>query len=93
MWATIRGVVDGEFDLTSRLILRCGAGGTFNYFDMGHDTSSNFTSMDIVPSASAGIGFLITDKISLDLGVQFLDLTAQDTFGSATVAASLEASL
>ena len=93
VWITIRGVVGGEFDLTSRLIVRCGAGGTYNNFDTSHDTSTNFTSMDIVPSASAGMGFLITDKITLDLGVQFLDLTARNTFGSATVAASLEARL
>ena len=86
-------MVDGEFDLTSRLILRFGAGGTYNFFDTSHGTSTNFTSMDIVPSASAGMGFLITDKITLDLGVQFLDLTARNTFGSATVAASLEARL
>lgn len=93
MWITIRGVVDGEFDLTSRLILRCGVGGTYNYFDTSITSGTYFNSQDIIPSASAGMGFLITDKITLDLGVQFLDLTARDTFGSATVAASLEASL
>ncbi len=91
-WITLRGVIDGEFDLTSRLILRFGAGAAFKYFDTNHETDSNYTSMDIIPSASAGLGFLITEKLSLDLGVQFLDLTAS-TFGSATVAASLEVGL
>ena len=33
-WFTIRGVVDGEFDLTSRLILRFGAGGTYNFLTL-----------------------------------------------------------
>jgi hypothetical protein len=91
-WWTFRGVIDGELDLTSRLILRGGIGAAYrHYFPTLINVGTS--SEGIIPSASAGMGFLITDKITLDLGAQFQDLTARDTFGSATVAASLEASL
>jgi hypothetical protein len=94
-WTTLRGVIDGEFTLDSWLILRGGVGGSYYMFrrELKGGTDYEYTSTDIIPSASAGLGILIMDRITLDLALNLSNFTEVALFQTLAVQASLEARL
>jgi hypothetical protein len=88
-WFTFRLVVDGEIVLASWLILRGGGGATLCVYD----THPGPTLIEIVPTASAGLGFLIGETIKLELSVDFSDWINDESARDGAIRASTEVRL
>lgn len=73
-WTTLEGVIDGEFQVSQKLILRGGVGGSMGW-EIEEDnqdtggTDSETTTFTYGTSAAAGLGYQITDSVLLDFVV------------------------
>ena len=95
----LRAVVDGEFALVGPLVFRGGLSGsvrwvteTRNVATGGNATVTGYTEMGA--GASAGLGFKVTDKATLDVALNLADFLQPATpLSNLTLQASLKADL
>jgi hypothetical protein len=82
-WFTFYSVIDSELAIRKWFYLRGGIGTTVNYVDEYHPNppgpETRFGYTDITPSASAGIGFVIAEKIHLDIALNLMNIIGFDT--------------
>jgi hypothetical protein len=99
-WITFRSVIDSELAIRKWFYLRGGIGTTVNYVGETHpnppgpETRLWYTVN--TPSASAGIGFIIAEKIHLDIALNLMNIIGYDTvnpYPTLSKAPALQASI
>lgn len=97
-WTTLRCLIDGEFPLLKWLIVRGGLGGSLSFItDTRNVTTGGLqianTYTVFSPSAAAGLGLLLTEKVALDLALNLANFMTSNLFQTLVLQASLKADL
>ena len=95
---TLRCLIDGEFPLLSWLIVRGGIGARLSFITFVSNVAAGGTADTIIytersPSAAAGLGILLTDRVTLDLALDLANFMTSAAFQTPVIQASLKADL